>query len=263
MEVQFAPWDRIYKFNPGDLELDINDYIVAKTDLSIELGKVLGLKEISEKELGESDTKLSTVVRKATREDLDKVIEKEKQKEDVLTTCKELVNKYKLPIKLVDVHFSFDGGRITFAFIADGRVDFRELVKELTRHFQKTIRLQQLGIRDEIKFSGDIGSCGRRLCCQGALKELKSITSDLAETQQVAHRGSDRLSGICGRLHCCLAYEGENYKLLEKNLPPIGTKVRTKQGKGKVIGWHTLKQSVDILLEDKETVIEVPIKKKD
>lgn len=258
--IQFSPWDRMHKFGFSDLDLNVNDYVIVKTEVSTELGKVIDIEDVSDEE-SKKLNKTDSIVRKATRDDLDKVIEKEKDKEEALKVCKELVDKYNLEMKLVDVHFSFDGGRITYAFIADGRIDFRELVKDLTRHFQKSIRLQQLGIRDEIRFSGDVGSCGRELCCQKFLKELKSVTSELGETQQVAHRGSDRLSGVCGRLHCCLAYEQGVYEEINKKLPAIGSKVRTKQGKGEVVGWHTLRQSIDVLLEDGETVIEVPVNK--
>jgi cell fate regulator YaaT (PSP1 superfamily) len=160
----------------------------------------------------------------------------------------------------VDVHFSFDDSRVTFAFIAEGRVDFRELLKDLNKSYKKNIRLQQIGIRDEIKISGDIGCCGRNLCCQSFYKDLGNITSDLAELQQVSHRGAERLSGVCGRLKCCLSYEKELYNELADKLPMIGEKLKTAHGRGSVIGWHVLRQSVDVLLDDKETIIEETIK---
>jgi len=160
--------------------------------------------------------------------------------------CKKMASKHKLPMKLVDVHYSFDGSRLTFAFIADGRIDFRDLVKDLTRHFSRTIRLQQIGIRDEAKLIGDYGHCGRPLCCGRFLKDLTSISSEMAEIQQVAHRGSERISGICGRLMCCLAYEENGYEELAKKLPAIGTRVDVDGKKGVIVGHHVLKQSVDV-----------------
>jgi cell fate regulator YaaT (PSP1 superfamily) len=153
-------------------------------------------------------------------------------------------------MKLVDAHFSIDGKRLTFAFIANGRVDFRSLLKDLVKHFKLNIRLQQIGIRDEIKINGDMGCCGKILCCQSFYKDLGNVTSDLAELQQVAHRGSDRLSGVCGRLKCCLTYERAAYEDCARCLPPIGSQIRTKQGKGTVIGHHTLKKTVNVRLED-------------
>ena len=260
VEIQFTPWGRIYDFDAGDSALGTGDFVVVKTDLGVEIGKVVGTKDLEAKEIETAKLKIKPIFRKASTADMIKLKEKDGQKKEALTVCKKLVRKYALPIKLIDAHFSFDGGRLTFAFVADGRVDFRDLVKDLTKFFQKSIRLQQLGIRDEAKISGDVGACGRNLCCQKFKKDLGNISSDLADLQQISHRGSDRLTGICGRLMCCLAYEQKNYEEAAKKLPPIGTAVRTDRGRGKVIGWHTLKQSVDVRLEE-GTIIEVPIKK--
>jgi cell fate regulator YaaT (PSP1 superfamily) len=204
---------------------------------------------------------VKVISRKATKEDLEVLLERNKTKMWAMTECRALITKHSLPIKLVDAYFTFDDARVTFAFIADGRVDFRELLKELNKKFHKNIRLQQLGIRDEIKMTGDIGCCGRDLCCKTHLKELASITSDLADLQQVAHRGSDRLSGVCGRLKCCLLYEKAHYEELADKLPMIGEKIKTEHGKGQVISWHVLKQTVDVLLDDQQTIVEVPILK--
>lgn len=266
IEVQFNPWDKVYNFGlpEGDIAQKISDfkpedYVIVETKLGIEIGKIVGVKEMEEKDIAVFG-ELKPILRKATPEDLDKVIRRNKEKESTMEYCKEVIEKYGLPMKLVDVHFSFDGGRLTFAFIADSRIDFRELVKDLTRRFQKSIRLQQLGIRDEAKAAGDVGSCGRELCCKKFLKELKSITSEFADVQQIAHRGSDKLSGICGRLRCCLAYEKDVYEELAKGLPAIGSKITVSQGKGEVIGWHTLKRTVDVKLEEGGTVVEVPVK---
>jgi cell fate regulator YaaT (PSP1 superfamily) len=260
VEIQFTPWGRIYDFDAGESALQVGDFVVVKTDLGVEMGKVVGVKEFDAKEIEAAKLEIKPIFRKANTADTIKFKEKEIQKKDALVVCKQLVKKYNLPIKLIDAHFSFDGGRVTFAFVADGRVDFRDLVRDLTKTFQKSIRLQQLGIRDEAKISGDVGACGRHLCCQKFLKDLGNISSELADLQQIAHRGSDRLTGVCGRLMCCLAYEQKTYEEAVKKLPPVGTNVRTDRGRGKVIGWHTLKQSVDVRLEE-GTIIEVPIKK--
>lgn len=205
---------------------------------------------------------LKPIMRKASVVDLERLPSKEK-KEEAIKFCKEMTSKHQLPMKLVDVHFAFDGSRITFAFIADGRIDFRELVKDLTRRFNRTIRLQQIGIRDEAKLVGDCGHCGRRLCCNRFLSELTSITSDMAEMQQCAHRGSDRISGICGRLMCCLAFENKGYEELGKKMPAIGTKVKVDGQRGVVVGHHILKQSVDVKFPaesgEGSTVVEVDL----
>lgn len=267
VEVQFASWDKIYDFGLPQGEglvfdkndFKVNEYVIVETKLGVEIGNVVGIKEVDDKVIAAGE-EIKPILRKATAEDLDKVIYKNKDKEEAMSFCRDLIGKYKLSMKLVDVHFSFDGGRVTFAFIADGRIDFRELVKDLTRHFQKSIRLQQLGIRDEAKAIGDVGPCGRNLCCKQFLKDLKSVTSEFADVQQVAHRGSEKLSGICGRLKCCLAYEKNGYEELAKKMPAIGSIIKSPQGKGQVLGWHTLKQTVDIRLEDGDTIVEVSVK---
>ena len=258
-EIQFTPWEKIYHFDPQDIALAVGDSVVVKTEIGIELGRVVGFRDVDRERLS-LPTELKPVTRKATTADLERVANKEKEHTGALAYCKGLMAKHHLPMKLVDVHFSFDGGRITFAFIADGRIDFRDLVKDLTRHFQKSIRLHQLGVRDEAKMCGDVGSCGRNLCCNSFLRKLGNISSELAEQQQVAHRGSERISGACGRLMCCLSYEQKMYEECLKKMPPLGSTIKTQKGRGRVIGWHTLKQTVDVRVDD-DTVLEVNVNK--
>lgn len=277
--IQFSTWDKEYYFGLNDLNLKKGDAVIVKTNLGLELGTIANFTEVSDKEYvlakdAEADVPeneqgkvrtIKPIIRKADNRDLDKIPDaNEKQKAiKYFVERKEASN---LPMKVIDAHFSYDGARLTFAFIADGRIDFRELVKDLTRHFNKTVRLHQIGIRDEAKICGDCGHCGRILCCRTHLHELSSITSEMADLQQCAHRGSDRVSGICGRLMCCLAYEQKGYQELAQNLPPLGERIQTDSGPGVVCGHHTLKQSVkvDIRREkgDDRTIIEVPIKKK-
>ncbi|MBU1165133.1 stage 0 sporulation protein [Patescibacteria group bacterium] len=249
-QIIFTPWDKPYDFSFEEFDLLVGDSVVVKTELGTEVGRVVSI--IDAKKVDDKEREIKPISRKVTTADLNKVSDATKQKGPAIEYCRKATEKYGLGMKIVDCHFSFDGGRITFAFIADGRVDFRQLVKDLTHHFQKSIRLHQIGIRDEAKMSGDFGTCGRKLCCKGFLNELGNITSELAEQQQISHRGSDRLSGICGRLRCCLAYEKDLYDDLAKNLPAIGTVIKTKKGKGEVIGWHTLRQTVDLKLEGKD-----------
>lgn len=261
VQIQIAFWDRVYEYKIGDFKLEIGDQVVVKTDWGTEVGKVVVFQEISEQKLAEPKGSLIPIIRKATTEDLEILAELNKQKVAALEYGKKAVIRHQLPMKVIDVHFSFDGSRLIFPFIADGRVDFRQLVKDLTHHFQKSIRLQQIGIRDEAKIAGDFGSCGRKLCCKTHLSQLTSVTSDLADIQQISHRGSERLSGLCGRLRCCLAFEQEVYEELAKNLPPIGSMIKTPQGRGEVVGWNTLKQTVDVALEgDEKNIIEIPIR---
>ncbi|MFA4941608.1 MAG: regulatory iron-sulfur-containing complex subunit RicT [Patescibacteria group bacterium] len=255
VQIQFAPWDKTYSFDPINLPLVEGDSVIVKTELGTEIGKVVGFMEIEGKEIksqpADSDSekiveeKIKPVVRKATPSDFEK-LSSQGDKEEAMVYCKKMVEKNKLEMKLVDVYFSFDGSKVTFAFIADGRVDFRELVKDLTRHFNRTVRLYQIGIRDEAKLRGDYGPCGQSLCCKKFLNDLTSITSEMAETQQVVHRGSDRISGMCGRLMCCLAFEQKGYEELAKNMPPLGAKVNVDGKRGTIVGHHVLKQSVKV-----------------
>lgn len=266
VSVQFAPWDRPYKFlrmaggreiKPDDFK--VGDMLLVRTEAGTDLGKVVEVKEVSEKEkeTKEEET-LQFILRKANAQDLEKAAKNKKQKKLALEACEELIKKHSLPMKLIDVYFSYDGGRATFAYIAPERVDFRTLVKDLASHFHKSVRLYQVGVREEAGFAGDVGPCGRPLCCLKFLKDLGNISTELIFDQQLAHRGTERLSGVCGRLKCCLAFEEENYKELAKNLPAIGTKVMTRRGQGKVVDWHILKQSLDVEIGE-GTVIEVPI----
>lgn len=255
--VKFYSWDRPLQFRGGDFELKRDDWVLAKTELGPELGRVVGYKNVDG---GKLVSPLEPILAKATAEDLKRFQELNSERESTLAKCQTLIKKHQLVMKLVDCYFSFDGSKIIFAFTAEGRIDFRELLKDLTKAFRQSIRLQQIGTRDEAKMMGGVGPCGRMLCCQGFLRELGNVTSESAKLQQVAHRGSERLSGVCGRLKCCLNYEKELYEKMSKNFPAVGSELKTKQGKGIVVGWNILKRSVNIEIDNK-TIIEVPIKR--
>lgn len=241
VEIQFTPWDKVYNFSkPDDLSLKRGDFVIVETDLGLEMGRVLGFKEIDN-----TERELKPVLRLADYDDVAAVSD-ENRKQEAMTYCKGVIETLNLPMKLVDVIFSFNGNRLTFAFISDGRVDFRDLVKDLTARFNCNIRLNQIGIRDEARASGDCGPCGNGLCCRSFLKNFSSITSEMAEVQQVVHRGSERISGMCGRLMCCLSYEYEGYKEMGGKLPPLGTRVNVDGKRGVVVGHHILKQSLDV-----------------
>jgi len=264
-QLQFSPWDKIYNFNADNTPVKKGSYVVVETEMGEELGKVLLIEEreaVADELLG-GDKFLKPIKRLASASDLNRLADTDK-KNEALDVCRELVIKRGLDIKLVDVSFSFSGNRLNFAFIADGRVDFRDLVKDLTAHFNSQIRLTQIGTRDEARFSGDCGPCGKVLCCKGHIREFFSITSDMAEAQQVVHRGSERISGMCGRLMCCLSFEYEGYKAMAAELPPLGTKVNVDGARGVVVGHHILKQSVDVKFPgakegERDFVVEVDI----
>ena len=191
VQVQFNPWDKVYNFDALDFKLKRGDYVIVETEMGTEIAQVVAFKKESGHDCSSCESgchgkdspdkdkvetkkepkrEIKPILRKASPHDKEKIASKE-DKEKALDYCRVLVKKHDLPMKLVDVHFSFDESRITFAFIADGRIDFRELVKELTRHYNKTIRLHQIGIRDEAKIMGDYGHCGRELCCRGFLDD--------------------------------------------------------------------------------------------
>lgn len=292
VQVQINSWDKCGTYLPNNLDLAIGDQVIVKNELGMDIGKVIGFLNIDEEEylhlqnksreqlLGEDNlgddnataeansedqTLANQVLRPVTPLDIERLPSAEEKKR-ALEYCVRIKDKLGLPMKFIDAHYMFDGSRLIFAFIAEGRVDFRELVKDLTRHFGKTIRLQQIGIRDEAKIMGDFGHCGRELCCKGFLNELASITSEMSELQQCSHRGSERISGICGRLMCCLAYEQLGYEEIFKKIPAIGTKVNIDGKRGEVVGQHILKQSVDVKFSgennEEEMIIEVDLKKR-
>ncbi|MFA6513986.1 MAG: regulatory iron-sulfur-containing complex subunit RicT [Patescibacteria group bacterium] len=266
IQVQFAPWDKAYNFSTAGLELAVGDYVIVETEMGKELGKIISF--CAEKENSEegASKEIKPVLRKAVFDDVASVANQER-KDEVMAFCRQAIERTSLPMKLIDVHFSLDGNRMNFAFTSDGRVDFRDLVKELAARFSSNIRLTQIGTRDEAKITGDCGPCGRGLCCRDFLCEFSSITSEMAEAQQVVHRGSERISGMCGRLMCCLSYEYEGYKDLAGQLPPIGTKVNVDGIRGTVCGHHLLKQTVDVKIppekaDEREITIEVDINRK-
>ncbi|MDD5342647.1 MAG: regulatory iron-sulfur-containing complex subunit RicT [Patescibacteria group bacterium] len=255
--VQTEAWDQIHYVEIPNYDLKIGDLVVFQIENGSDIGRIINRANLPDQEMRLPS---KTIIRRASPDDLNTLKEKNKEAGDALANCRKMIQNYNLDMKLIDCHFSLDGSRITFGFIADGRVDFRELVKELTRHHQKTIRLQQMGIRDEARLFGDIGQCGRVLCCRRFLRQLTSVTSDYAKIQGLEHRGCERLSGVCGRLKCCLAFESEVYKKLIANLPEIGSKIKTDQGQGVVQSVNILKQTVGVEVAPNK-IIEVAIKK--
>ena len=243
------------------MEFKKGNKVIVQTAIGTDIAEVVELGELAEP--GEGFGEIKAVERIATPEDELRSLTLNKNKKNMLEECKKLSKKFQLEMKLIDVHVSFDDKRITYAFIADGRIDFREMVKDLIRRHQKSVRLQQIGVRDEAKAFGDIGACGRELCCKNFLNELGNVSTDFAKDQQIAHRGSERLSGLCDRLKCCLRYEEPVYQELAKDFPKIGSKVKTKAGEGIVVQWHVLKGTMNINIgsEQEKIIVEVPVKK--
>ncbi|MEI6499055.1 MAG: regulatory iron-sulfur-containing complex subunit RicT [bacterium] len=204
---------KIYHANPGNLELEMMDQVLFDTEQCQEIGRVVPQSFVTEETAVESDVSKITIIRRLNDKDhqLD-----EKQKQEAtqnLVRCREIITKYSLPMELLDADLSFDGKKLTFYFSAPGRVDFRSLVSELASTFQKLIRLQQVGARDRARCIGGLGRCGEEFCCKRFLKgDLECVTLDMAYTQNLAQMGSNRITGACGKLMCCLKYEMEVYK---------------------------------------------------
>lgn len=253
LHVQREPWDKILTINyrGGGREIkksefNIGDYIIFRDPLGTDIGKVVKI-EVRENK-GEKFENI--LLRKATKEDLAKLEKRKKAKKNDLKTCQKIVKKHNLTMKVFDAHYSFDGGRIIFAFTAPKTIDFRNLVKDLSKIFHRSIILYQVSVREQASKEGNFGPCGYPLCCKSFLKKMKNISVEFVKDQQLEHQGLDRLTGYCGRLKCCLQYEEDLYKELTKNLPPIGSRVKTPKGIGEVVEQHILKQKLVVLLED-------------
>lgn len=258
--IKFAPWDKAYDFSVSDIDLSVGDWVVVETEIGQETGIIISIHEVAD------NPDLKPILRKAEYDDILNNCSPEK-KAEALNICTEIASQQNLDMKLVDVYISSHANRYNFAFLADGRIDFRVLVKELAARLGASIRLTQIGSRDEAKITGDCGPCGRGLCCRGFMTDFISIGSEMAEAQQVVHRGSDRISGMCGRLMCCLSYEYEGYKDLAGELPAVGARVNVDGSRGVIVSQHILKQTVDVRLDsdregERSVVIEVDINRR-
>ena len=245
--VRFKKPGKIYFFDPGNLEINKDDEVIVETAMGEEIGHVV----IQKREIEESKltTPLKQVVRVATKEDLASR-EKYKAKEpEAMQICKEKVKKYNLDMNLTDVEYKFDGSKILFYFTADGRIDFRDLVKDLASVFKTRIELRQIGVRDEVKRIGGNGVCGRELCCCSFLDNFETVSIKMAKEQNIALNPS-KISGNCGRLMCCLKYEQEAYSEKLSRLPKIGAIVKTESGEGTVEGVEILKEVLKVKIKD-------------
>ncbi len=247
--VRFRTAGKIYYFDPGDLDIKVGDMVIVETARGVECGKVVvASHEVSEEEVV---LPLKSVIRKADEEDL-KHVEENKQKEvEAFSICLEKIKKHGLEMKLIDVEYTFDNNKILFYFTADGRVDFRELVKDLASVFRTRIELRQIGVRDEAKMMGALGTCGRPLCCSTHLSEFHPVSIKMAKEQALSLNPS-KISGTCGRLMCCLKYEQENYEYLLKKMPKVDAVVQTPKGPGTVVFVSLLKEMVKVKLDNEQ-----------
>lgn len=235
--VRFKSAGKVYYFDPDALQLKKGTKVIVETARGVECGEVaMENRQVSDDSIVKP---LKKVMRAATADDLKKVEENKKREKQAFTICNEKIAKHKLEMKLVDVEFTFDNNKILFYFTADGRVDFRELVKDLASVFRTRIELRQIGVRDEAKMMGGLGVCGRPFCCSTFLGEFQPVSIKMAKEQGLSLNPS-KISGTCGRLMCCLKYEQEAYEELLRTTPRQGAVVRTKDGKGTVVEVNLL-----------------------
>lgn len=252
--VRFRNVGKIYYFNPKDFKIKVGDHVIVETARGVEYGKVvLGPKDMDEEKVVQP---LKEVIRIATQKDKAKEEANRKKEKEAFQICLKKIRAHELDMKLIDVEYTFDNNKVLFYFTADGRIDFRELVKDLAAVFKTRIELRQIGVRDETKILGGIGICGRPLCCNTYLSEFAPVSIKMAKEQNLS-LNPIKISGVCGRLMCCLKNEEETYEYLNSTLPNIGDYVTTDDGlKGEVSSVSVLRQLVKVIVninkEDKE-----------
>ena len=245
--VRFRSAGKIYYFDPAECDMKVGTHVIVETARGVEYGTVM----IAPREVADDKVvqPLKSVIRVATKED-EKQERRNKEKEkDAFKICLEKIAKHKLEMKLVEAEYTFDNNKLLFYFTADGRIDFRELVKDLASVFRTRIELRQIGVRDETKIMGGIGICGRELCCHSYLSEFVPVSIKMAKEQNLSLNPT-KISGVCGRLMCCLKNEEETYEYLNSRLPNVGDYVTTDDGlKGEVSSVSVLRQMVKVLVE--------------
>ena len=244
---RFRKAGKIYYFSPKEYEIKVGDNVIVETARGVEYGKVvIASKEISEEEI---ISPLKEVIRVATNEDDEKERANKEKEKEAFKICLEKIKKHNLEMKLIDCEYTFDNNKVLFYFTADGRIDFRELVKDLASVFRTRIELRQIGVRDETKILGGIGSCGRPLCCNTHLSEFIPVSIKMAKEQNLSLNPT-KISGVCGRLMCCLKHEEEVYEEANSKMPEVGDTVTTVDGlKGEVHSISVLKQMVRVIVE--------------
>lgn len=245
--VRFKEVGKIYYFDPDGQELKKSDRVIVETVRGVECGEVaLENREISDEEIVKP---LKKLIRKADEKDLRTLEENKKKEKNAFGICQKKIADHKLDMKLVDVEYTFDGGKVLFYFTADGRVDFRELVKDLAGVFRTRIELRQIGVRDESKMIGGLGICGRPFCCRSFLGDFQPVSIKMAKEQGLSLNPT-KISGTCGRLMCCLKYEQNAYEYLLKITPKPGAIVETAEGAGTVVDFSLLTGTLKVKLHN-------------
>lgn len=251
--VRFKKAGKIYYFDPGDLQIQKDEFVIVETVRGVEYGKVVtGRKQVDEQDVV---LPLKKVLRMADQKDKLIVEENKQAATEAYEICCSKVNEHQLDMKLVDVEYTYDRNKVIFYFTADGRVDFRELVKDLAAIFRTRIELRQIGVRDEAKMLGGIGPCGRMLCCSTFLGDFDPVSIKMAKDQNLSLNPT-KISGLCGRLMCCLKYENDEYENAKEQLPDLGEKIETPHGIGKVVGLNILERVLQVEYSDQGRVLE-------
>ena len=245
--VRFKEVGKVYYFDPDNKKLKLGDTVIVETSRGVECGKIaLENKIVSDEEIVHP---LKKLIRKATKEDLKHLEDNRRKEKEALKICEQKVAEHGLGMKLVDVEYTFDNSKILFYFTADGRVDFRALVKDLAAVFRTRIELRQIGVRDESKMLGGLGVCGRPFCCSTFLGEFHPVSIKMAKEQGLS-LSPTKISGTCGRLMCCLKYEQEAYTDMLKRTPKVGAIVKTRMGKGLVTEVNLLTQTLKVKMDN-------------
>lgn len=244
--VRFRENGKIYFFSPLNYRVEPGKHVIVETARGVEYGKVvLGIREIDETKMS---SPLKSIIRLADDKDAEKYRENKEKSRKAYDICLEKIKKHKLDMKLIDAEYTFDNNKVLFYFTADGRIDFRELVKDLAAVFKTRIELRQIGVRDETKIVGGIGICGRELCCHKHLSEFVPVSIKMAKEQNLSLNPT-KISGVCGRLMCCLKHEQDTYEYLNNKLPNVGDFVKTVDGKkGEVVSVNVLRQKVKLIV---------------
>jgi cell fate regulator YaaT (PSP1 superfamily) len=247
--VRFKKAGKIYYFDPDTFDIPVNSFVIVETARGIEYGKAV----TQIKQVGENDVvlPLKKVLRQANEKDRLTVTENKSAAKEAFDVCVQKIIEHNLDMKLVDVEYTFDRNKVIFYFTAEGRVDFRDLVKDLAAIFRTRIELRQIGVRDEAKMLGGIGPCGRMLCCSTFLGDFEPVSIKMAKDQNLSLNPA-KISGVCGRLMCCLKYENDDYETAKKELPDIGENITTPIGKGRVIGLNILERLIQVELFEAE-----------
>jgi cell fate regulator YaaT (PSP1 superfamily) len=252
--IRFRPAGRIYYFDPQGQTFTTGQYVIVETVRGVEAGRVvIASKKIAENDLSDP---LKPVLRLATEDELRMMLSFKSKEKEALVKCAERVAEHNLPMKLVETEYTYDGSRLTFYFTAEERVDFRALVRDLAAAFRTRIELRQIGARDQAKLQGGLGPCGKTLCCSSWIADFGVISIKMAKEQGLPLNPS-KISGVCGRLLCCLSYENENYIQAKQSMPRIGAVLDTPSGPGKVVSVNVPKDSVEVILES-GVIIQIP-----